>query len=571
MTPDPEIVPPAPALARDLTQLVPPLAADATCERARDLFTGNTGIFAVAVVDEAGRPVGLINRFKFLERLAATSGQEFVLRRPVTALMEEECLVLDESTQIDELGSRLLAQQHRYLLDGFIVTRGGAYAGIGTGLDLIRALTDRRHAELRQMALHDMLTGLPNRSLFESRLTEELSAAEVDGSKVAVLFLDLDRFKEINDSFGHRFGDLVLCGVGQRLRAGTRSSDIVARLSGDEFAIVLPRIRDAADAGAIAGVLLGSCSAPLGIDGREAIVSCSIGVALCPDHGTTRETLLRAADTAQFLAKESRNSWQMYHPEMEESRSPIPGLSALRHALDHGQLTVHYQPIVALATNRVCTVEALVRWPNSGVSATDMVNLAETSGLIMPLTEFVMRTSFLQLKAWDRVSGRTDLRMAVNISAVQFQGPALLDMIDRLIEETGIEPTRLDLELTERAAMRASAAVQASFDAMQSRGITLTLDDFGTGYSALSRLERLPMDAMKIDKSFLERVEVEGNGVVARAIIAMGRALGMTIVGEGVETPGQLEFLRSEGCEYAQGYYLGVPCEADALTPMLTR
>lgn len=559
------------ARAADLATPVPPLPADSTCERARDLFAQDAGIFAVAIVDADDRPIGLINRFKFLERLASRFGRELVLKKPVAELMEPEPLILDEAIHIDELGTRLMSQQHRYVLDGFIVTRDGAYGGIGTGLDLIRALTERRHAELQQMALHDMLTGLANRVLLERALSDALAATGGDG--LAVLFLDLDRFKEINDTFGHRFGDLVLCAIAERLRGAVRQSDVVARLSGDEFAIVLSDVRSEDDAGAIAGVLLRSCGAPLMIDGREVVVTCSIGLALSPQHGATRDTLLRAADTAQYHAKESRNSCQVYRPEMQEWRAATPGLSALRQALEQHHLTIHYQPIVALGSGRVAAVEALVRWPHSSgpVAAADIVTLAETSGLIAPLTEYVMRGAIRQMHEWDVAVGDRALRLAINISAVHVAGGGLLPMVERVLNDSGFDPRRLDLELTERAAMRASPAAIAALEALRARGITLTLDDFGTGYSALSRLERLPMDAMKIDKSFLERVEIEGNGVIARAIIAMGHALGMAIVGEGVETEGQLEFLRRSGCEYAQGYLLARPAEAAALLPLLGR
>lgn len=562
----------SPTRAGDLAPRVPPLAADASCERARDAFDADANLFAVAIVDGESRPIGLINRFKFLERLASRFGRELVLKKPVSLLMESDPLILDEGTHIDELGNRLLAEPNRYVFDGFIVTRDGVYAGLGTGLDLIRALTERRHAELQQMALHDMLTGLPNRALFEQRLAAALSAAG-SAHSVAVLFIDLDRFKEINDTHGHRFGDLVLCGVSQRMRGAVRRSDLVARLSGDEFAVVAPDIQHAEDADAIARVLLSSCGAPLSIDGREVVVSCSIGVALHPQHAQTQEALLRAADTAQYHAKEVRNSWQRYSPEMQEWRSATPGMGALRQALEAGRLDVHYQPIIALSNGHIGSVEALVRWTHDGrpVPAGDIVRLADESGLIVPLTEFVLRTALRQMSEWDATLGRRDLRLAVNISAVQIAEGGLVAMADRLLDECGIDPRRLDFELTERAAMRASPTAVSSLDALRSRGITLTLDDFGTGYSALSRLERLPIDAMKIDKSFLEQAGAGENGVIARAIIAMGHALGMTIVGEGVETGAQWEFLKREGCDFAQGFLLGRPDAASMLDHELSR
>ena len=554
-----------PSYARDLAAAAPPLPAEATCERAREVFDREPDLFAVAIIDRASSPIGLINRFRFFEQLATTPfGRDLILQKPVTSVMDSEPLIVDEATHLDELGTRLMANEHRYVLDGFIVTRDGEYAGLGTGLDLVRALTERRHAELQQMALHDMLTGLPNRALFESRVTEALGA----GGRIAVLFVDLDRFKEINDTYGHRFGDLVLCGIGQRLRSAVRKSDTVSRLGGDEFAVVLTGGITDADLATIAAVLLKSCAAPLAIDGREVFVSCSIGAAIYPEHGDSKDTLLRAADAAQYRAKEARNSWQLYTRDMQQSPGKALTLTALRQALETGELAVHYQPILSLRDGRVHAVEALVRWPGSDVSPIDIVTLAETSGLIMPLTEFVMRTAFSQIQEWDALTGERSLRLAVNISALQIH-TALLDLADRLIAESGFDASRLDLELTERSAMRASAGVTAALEALRSRGITLTLDDFGTGYSALSRLERLPMDAMKIDKAFLERVDDAGNGVVARAIIAMGHALEMTIVGEGVETPAQLEFLRRQGCDYAQGYLIGMPADGPSLNARL--
>lgn len=560
-----------PTRAGDLAPHVAPLLADASCERARDAFDTDASLFAVAIVDGDSRPIGLINRFKFLERLASRFGRELVLKKPVSLLMETDPLILDEGTHIDELGNRLLAEQNRYVFDGFIVTRDGIYAGLGTGLDLIRALTERRHTELQQRALHDMLTGLANRALFEQRLAAALETA--GGHSVAVLFIDLDRFKEINDTYGHRFGDLVLCGVSQRMRGAVRRSDLVARLSGDEFAVVIPDITHLDDADAVARVLLGSCGAPLSIDGREVVVSCSIGVAIYPQHGETQEALLRAADTAQYHAKEVRNSWQRYSAEMREWRPATPGLGALRQALESVRLTVHYQPVIDISSERISGVEALVRWTHEGreVPAADIVSLAEESGLIVALTEFVLRTALRQMREWDATTGRTDLRLAVNISAMQIAEGGLVAMADRLLAECQFDPRRLDFELTERTAMRSSPSAVSSLEALRSRGITLTLDDFGTGYSALSRLERLPIDAMKIDKSFLEDAGAGQNGVIARAIIAMGHALGMSVVGEGVETAEQWEFLKREGCDYAQGYLLGRPTSAAALSGMLLR
>lgn len=438
------------------------------------------------------------------------------------------------------------------------------------GRDPNSPFAERHQAGLEQLARHDLLTGLPDRDQFEAQVQYAISHAR-EGERLAVLVIDLDRFRDINDRFGHRFGDLILCGISQRLRGALRKSDIVARSNGDEFAVLLCGLASDEHAGDVASVLVQSCAAPFLIDGREATPSCSVGVAIYPDQGMTSSELMRAAGAAQYRAKESGSNWEIYTPGMLRTAGSVLSIGSLRDKLKYGGLAVHYQPIVDLVSDQIHAVEALVRWPDDSVSAIDLVHLAESSGLITPLTEYVMRSAFLQMREWDLGTGRRDLRLAINVSAVQVSSPDMLSTIERLSRESGFDMTRLDLELTERAAMRASPAVQASLDEMRSRGITLTLDDFGTGYSALSRLERLPIDAMKIDKSFLEGVDHGGQGVVARAIIAIGHSLGKRVVGEGVETRTQLEFLRREGCRYAQGYFLGRPADAAATTATLRR
>jgi diguanylate cyclase (GGDEF)-like protein len=561
---------PVPSSAGQIASAARPLAPDAPCEQVRDVFASDAGLFAVAIVDRDGQPVGLVNRFKFLERLASRFGRELVIKKTVSAFMETQPLIVDEATSLDALGSRLVDAEHGHVFDGFIVTRAGKYVGLGTGLDLVRALTERRHAELRRMALHDMLTGLPNRALFEDTLGEALAAASTQQA-VALLFVDLDRFKHVNDTYGHRFGDLVLGAVSRRMRSVMRSSDMVARLSGDEFAVILPNVRRPEDADAVARVLVSSCAAPIAVDGHEVVVSCSVGVALYPQQADSKEALLRAADAAQYHAKEARNSWQRYSADMQSWSAALPGAAALRQALDAGNLDVHYQPLFQLPETRICALEALIRWTHAGrpVPAVDIVRLAEESGLSVALTDFIMRTAMQQMREWDRMVGRTDLRLAVNVSAVQIHEGGLAAMVDRLTGETGFDPRRLDIELTERVAMRATASAQATVEALRARGTTLTLDDFGTGYSALSRLDQLPIDAVKIDRSFLEPIGAGGDSVIARAIIALARALGLRIVGEGVETEAQLAFLKREGCECAQGFLLGRPMPASQLHDLL--
>lgn len=557
--------------AGDLARPVPPLTSYATSEEARDLFDRDQTLLSLAVVDAEGAPVGLVNRFRFLERLAGRFGRELTLKKPVVHFMDETPLILDAATHIDELGTRLIEEQQRYAFDGFIVTKNGRYDGLGTGLDLIRVLTERRHEELARMALHDPLTGLPNRTLFEETLRDAL-ASDTPG-RFAIMFVDLDRFKAINDTFGHRFGDRVLCGIAQRLRGALRRSDVVARLSGDEFAAIARDIDGADEATGLARALLDSCRAPLSIEDQDTVVSCSIGIALYPDHGTTVESLLHAADAAQYRAKEVRNRSHCFNPELKTWRTPSAGLGSLRRAIDSDALDVHYQPIVDMATGRVTAVEGLVRWPigHPDEGAAQIVHLAEESGLIVPLAELVMRKAVRQLQRWDVTTGRTDLRLALNVSALQVSDGGLLGMVDRSSAECDFDLARLDLELTERASMRASTSALSLLNALRARGITLTIDDFGTGYSALSRLEKLPIDAMKIDKVFLEHVAHHRHGVIARAIIAMGHALGLSVVGEGVETTEQFAFLKRHGCDFAQGYLLARPAPGESLHGVLVQ
>jgi len=556
--------------ASELAHPVPPLSERARCEEVRRAFEVNPALFALPVVDRDGRPVGLVNRFKFLEHFSTPSGQELGAK-PVTEVMDADPLILDGDTNIDELGSRLLAHQDRYVLDGFIVVDDGLYAGVGTGLDLIRALTDRRHAELQRAAHHDVLTGLPNRALFDRHLAETF-ANRTRNRRGAVLFVDLDRFKQVNDTYGHRVGDLVLCAVAERLRATVRASDHVARLSSDEFALVLSEIGAAEDAENIAKVLLATCGAPLTINGQQIVISCSIGVAIYPEDAAGPEELLRTADTAHHYAKDARNNWQRYASDMEEGRSALPAVNALRQAIESGAIGLDYQPIIALDSGSVTGVEALVRWNDSGgaIPAEVIVRLAEDSGLIVSLGEYVMRAAIAQMQEWDRTIGRTDLRLAVNVSPVQIHEGGLVAMLERALADSGFDSRRIDLELTERAAVRSVAALP-TLHALRNRGLTLTLDDFGSGYSSLSRLAHLPIDVIKIDRSFVERLGEPHGEAITRAIIAMARTLGLRIIAEGVETIAQLDFLTRERCYNVQGFLLARPMPADQIAPLLTK
>lgn len=556
-------------IAGDLARAVLPLAPDTRGDDCRDRFIADEALLVLPVVDAEGQVVGVLNRFRFLEGFTSRFGRELVARRPVRDVAEP-ALQFDEQTSIDDVGLLLANEDSQHLFDGFVVTKGGRYLGVGTGLDVFRAATALRHAELHHRASHDPLTGLPNRDLFESRLSQAVLRA--DGRNAAVILLDLDRFKELNDTFGHRFGDLVLCTVASRLQAGLRRDDLVARLSGDEFAVVLGGLHSAEEAATIAQVLVASCSAPLRLEGHAVALSCSAGIAVCPDHGTTPDRLSRAADAALYGAKEIRNHWQMYSSDLLDVRAPLQS-SALRLALERGDLEVHYQPIVSLESGAIEAVEALVRWthPATGpIPASQIVALAEDSGLIVDLGTYVTAIAVAQMQAWDAEVGATHLRLSVNVSALQVREGSLVSWLDQLMASTGFDPTRLELEFTETGSLRQASDVDRCFHDLSTRGFALTIDDFGTGYSALSRLERLPIGTVKIDRSFVHGIGTpRRGGTIAQAIAAMGRSLGLRVIGEGVETPQQRDFLAAAGCHAAQGYLLGRPQPAADLTPRL--
>jgi len=431
---------------------------------------------------------------------------------------------------------------------------------------------ERRRAEerLTYLAHHDVLTGLPNRALFLDRLGQALHDAHRTGRHVGVAFLDLDRFKHINDSLGHGTGDQLLKVVAARLAATVRRGDTVARHSGDEFTLILADVAHADDAARVAQKILDHLAKPFEAAGRELFVSASLGIALYPGDARDAETLLRNADLAMYRAKEvGRNNYQFYTAEM--TARAIDNLSlenALRHALGRNELLLHYQPVVETGTGRVVSVEALARWrhPQRGLIPPDQfIPLAEETGLIAPIGAWTMRTACVQCCAWER-SGCPALRMAVNLSARHFQEQDLAGAVLQMLHDTGLPPQRLDLEITESVLIQDADAAQAVLGALRDAGIRLTLDDFGTGYSSLSYLKRFPVDTIKIDRSFVCDIPADpDDAAIATAIIAMAHRLGIQVIAEGVETPEQYEFLRAEGCDFMQGYLFSPPEPAEEL------
>ena len=461
---------------------------------------------------------------------------------------------------------------------------GRAIRMIGT----VQDITERRRAEeqIHYLANYDSLTNLPNRRLFQDRLTQSLAVGSRRGQIGAILLLNLDRFKRINDTFGHTEGDHVLQQVSERLSHCVRRSDTVSRqnredlsptvsrLGGDEFTIMLTPISSGDAPAKVASRILTSLSHPLTVGAQEIVLSASIGIALYPADGQDVASLLKNADTAMYQAKEKgRNRYQFYSEAMNaKALERLTLESSLRKAIERGQLEVHYQPQVCIQTGEFVGTEALLRWrhPDFGlISPGEFIPLAEETGLIIPIGEWVLRTACAQQKAWED-AGLPRVHVAVNLSSLQFTDGRLIETIDQVLRETGLDPLRLELELTESMIMQDAEGAIATLRQLNKMGLRLAIDDFGTGYSSLSYLRRFPIQTLKIDRSFVMDLTVDSDtDAITGAIIALAHSLNLRVLAEGVETSRQLSFLKVHGCDEVQGYLIGRPVPADHMTHLL--
>jgi diguanylate cyclase (GGDEF)-like protein/PAS domain S-box-containing protein len=435
--------------------------------------------------------------------------------------------------------------------------------------------TERKLAEQRiaHMAQHDALTGLPNRLLLNDRIQQAIAHAHRNKSRLAVLFIDLDRFKTINDSLGHQLGDRLLQSVAHRIHVCLREGDTVSRLGGDEFVIVLPVIESGSDASAVATKLLEVLSSSFHLHGNDLHVSASMGISLYPGDGTDVETLMRNADTAMYHAKDSgRSQFQFFTPEMNVvARERLTLETALRRGIEANEFELHYQPVIAVAGGHVGGVEALVRWrsPDRGlVMPADFIAAAEESGFIVTLGEWVLKEALAQARLWQDAGRR--LRVAVNVSASQLRRRNFVDRLRKLLEDSGVQPARIVLEITEGVIVESAGEAIATLAEISALGVRLAIDDFGTGYSGLAYLKRFPIDTVKIDQSFVRDLTVDADdAAIVTAIIAMARSLGLSVVAEGVENAAQMDMLERMGCENAQGYHLAKPMTASELEDWL--
>jgi len=457
-----------------------------------------------------------------------------------------------------------------------VVAFNAVAVGEASALRYVLSVTDlseckRATAALERSALHDPLTGLPNRTLFQDRLGQALRQSHRNATALALLLMDVDRFKEINDTFGHEYGDALLRQLGERLQERVRESDTIARLGGDEFAVLLPNC-DESGAVATAERLLSAFDEPFTLEGQPIAATASVGIAVFPTHGLDVQTLMRRADIAMYIAKRGGSGYAVYASQLDQhSPQRLALVSEMRQAIEQGQFVLHYQPLVGLRNGAATRVEALVRWihPTRGFIPPDQfIPLAEQTGLIEPLTRWVLNAALAQCRLWQDAG--LQISVAVNLSTRTLHDPQLPETITTLLERHGIPAERLRLEVTESMIMYDPERVLGVLARLTAMGVRFSIDDFGTGYSSLGYLRRLPVDELKIDKSFvLEMTTDENDALIVRSTIDLAHNLGLQVVAEGIENQETYACLAQLGCDMAQGYYLGKPMPAAELEAWL--
>ena len=538
-----------------------------------------------AVFDSAGAGIVVVNRqmevvsYNYFCQQALFSGKGNAVGNNLRSLI---CSHNQESCILDQI----LSTRRRAEDDDFS-HNGRHYHVVGTPLKdaegevsqmvlIYTDITDRKAAasEIERLAFFDSLTGLPNRVLLKDRLLQMLCRSSRHQEMVALLFIDLDRFKEVNDTLGHNTGDRLLQQVAARLTSCLRGCDTVGRLGGDEFVVLLEGVQDKQGVVEVTNKLLAALAQPVNLDACEVFTGGSIGISLFPKDGEDIDTLFKNADTAMYYAKEQgRGNYCFYSADMHSSSLEMLTLgSYLRHALDRQELFLVYQPQICTQTGAIVGVEALLRWnhPHLGLVAPDrFIALAEETGMILPISTWVVQEACMQAVRWSN-QGLPQIRVAVNVSAKQFRHSGLVATVQKALELSGLAPHLLELELTEGMLIENVSATKSILHKLKTMGVSLAIDDFGTGYSSLSYLKHFPLDRLKIDKSFVQEIE-DGSGdsaAIVKAVIALAHTLKLTVIAEGVEQQRQIEFLEEHGCEEMQGYFFSRPVLPELLAEL---
>jgi diguanylate cyclase (GGDEF)-like protein len=565
-----------------LLQQVPALPAGMHCQVAHESFLADASLIALPVMGEDGTPLAIIDRYPFVEFFSRRYRRELFEQRGLGQFLEDhpevfparKPLIVQVDASLDEAARVLMSAQPNQLTSAVIIVKGDAYLGIASSLELLNELARRKQEELFVLAHYDALTHIPNRMLFTDRLGQACREALRSGREVGLLFVDVDRFKQVNDSLGHAFGDELLCTIARRMQACARECDTVARLGGDEFAILMDDVSGREDTEALALRLVEAMREPVRIHEREVRVSLSIGIAIYPRDDRDSETLLSKADAAMYEVKTSgRNGYRHFEAGVSTFSSERSSLEAeLKQAVAKNEFTLCYQPQINLASGEVAGVEALIRWnhPYRGLLGPgSFIEIAEESGLIVPISDWVLGEASRQHRDWRRL-GIPSLRLGINISSLQFHQPDFVKRVKRMLSEPGIDPSMIEFELTESSVMCKASTVLDMLNELKSVGVSISLDDFGTGYSSLSYLSRYPIDRLKIDQSFVRDIDrMPVNISIIDAITALARSLGLQVIAEGVETEAELALVRDCQCDESQGYLHARPMSAEALVNWL--
>jgi diguanylate cyclase (GGDEF)-like protein/PAS domain S-box-containing protein len=513
---------------------------------------------------------GSLRKVNFLDTLQREDERQAFLAHTCRLMDGLEPEVRTDSVLLDRLGHRHdISWLHARLRH----TRGDESLMLSIGMDI----SDRKRAErrLHWLANHDPLTERPNRLFFMSCLNDAIEKSRSQNGNVAVLFIDLDRFKEVNDSLGHQIGDKLLKVAAKRINDCIRENDLLARQGGDEFSVLLTSVRDLEGAEVVASKILQVFQQPFWIGEYEIVVTVSVGISLFPDHAADAAALIKHADVAMFQAKDSgKNCYYIYDVEKDHQRFERFSLGAdLRKGIQNNELVLHYQPQIDAVTEKIIGVEALVRWqhPTVGLLSPDrFIPLAEELDLIIPLGEWVLKEACRQMQTWLQ-SGVPDMKVAVNLAGQQIAHERLIRSVEDALEESGLNANNLELEVTENFVIRQPEVTVGKLTYLRERGITLAMDDFGTGYSSLSYLKKLPIDRLKIDRSFVKNIGIDkSDESIIKATLAMCQSLGLVVIAEGVETPEQLSFMKDNNCQIIQGYYYSKPLPADQFMKYLS-